>query len=234
MSMVSLLPASVEFLSHLPNSLLLALLPVRVLFSLNIDTSSLWGIKSGNVHHDPRTVAARVDSSERECHSLDTVSPPCENACSTSVEVANNMSDMIVNQYRVVAAYLELTKSRGPCKQVDVQLLPLLTTKKWGWCSLQLGRCSSIPPVRRQQWICRPMSQRNAPRNLIPPSVAVRYYITGYHRATHSGCCRCSSHRAAGFICLPCGSGEIFCSLYPISQPPCPCKVCCLVPRVKN
>ena len=150
-SMASLLLGSVELLSRLPKSLLLALLPIHVLFSLNIDTSSLWGIKPGKVHHDPRTVAAWVDSSERECRILDTVSPPCENARSTSVEVANNLSDLIVSQYRVVAAYLELTKSRGPCKQVDVQLLPMPTTKKWGPCSSQPGCCSSIPPVCRRQ-----------------------------------------------------------------------------------
>src|SRR6266478_290159 len=51
---------------------------------------------SGNVHHDPRTVAALVDSSERACRILDTVRPPRENARSTSVELAkNNVSQRI-------------------------------------------------------------------------------------------------------------------------------------------
>lgn len=66
----------------------LALLPIRELFSLKTETISLRGTNSGNVHQELRTVAARVDSSERECRIFDTVSPPRENARSTSVEVA--------------------------------------------------------------------------------------------------------------------------------------------------
>jgi len=69
------------------------LLPERELFSLNFEAISPNGTKSVNVHHDPSTVAARVDSSERECRILETVSPPRENARSTSVEVANKLSD---------------------------------------------------------------------------------------------------------------------------------------------
>jgi len=41
------------------------------------------------LHQDANTVAARVDSSLKECCILDTVNPPRENAHSTSVEDAD-------------------------------------------------------------------------------------------------------------------------------------------------
>jgi hypothetical protein len=59
-----------------------------LLFSRKTVIISSRGMAEGKVHHEPRTVAARVDSSDRECLILDTVSPPWENALSTSVEVA--------------------------------------------------------------------------------------------------------------------------------------------------
>ena len=89
----------------LPLPLAAALLPECKLLSLNFDTISPHGTKSGNVHQDPSTVAARVNSSERVCCILDTVSPPREKACSTSVEVASQLSD-IVNKVRIVKHYL--------------------------------------------------------------------------------------------------------------------------------
>jgi hypothetical protein len=42
----------------------------------------------GCSHHDPRTVADLTSESESECRIFETVSPPLENALSTSVDVA--------------------------------------------------------------------------------------------------------------------------------------------------
>jgi hypothetical protein len=49
---------------------------------------SSFGIAPGREHHDPKTEAARTDSSEREWRILETVKPPWEKARSTSVDVA--------------------------------------------------------------------------------------------------------------------------------------------------
>ena len=89
----------------LPLPLAAALLPEHELLSLNSDTISPHGTKSGNVHQDLSTVAARVDLSKRVCRILDTVSPPCEKACSTSVKVASQLSDT-VNKVRIIKHYL--------------------------------------------------------------------------------------------------------------------------------
>ena len=48
-----------------------------------------FGIAPSKLDQDPKTVAARADLSDSECRSLEIVKPPCENARSTSVEVAN-------------------------------------------------------------------------------------------------------------------------------------------------
>jgi hypothetical protein len=65
-------------------------LPFRLLLSLKIVIISSLGIAPGKSHHEPNTQAARVDSSDSECLILDTVSPPFENARSTSVDVATS------------------------------------------------------------------------------------------------------------------------------------------------
>ena len=39
-------------------------------------------------HHESKTVAAQIDSSESECHIFNTVRPPSEKAHSASVDVA--------------------------------------------------------------------------------------------------------------------------------------------------
>jgi hypothetical protein len=59
-----------------------------LLFSRKVVIISSRGMAEGKSHHELRTVAARVDSSDKECLIFDTVSPPRENALSTSVEVA--------------------------------------------------------------------------------------------------------------------------------------------------
>ena len=46
------------------------------------------GIRPEMFAHEDKTVAARVDSSDRECRKRDTVSLPLENARSTSVDAA--------------------------------------------------------------------------------------------------------------------------------------------------
>ena len=51
---------------------------------------SCSGISPDTVAHELTTVAARVDSSLSEWRRFDTVRPPRENACSTSVEAATN------------------------------------------------------------------------------------------------------------------------------------------------
>jgi hypothetical protein len=51
-------------------------------------TNSSRGMAPASEHHEPKTVAARTDSSESECRILDTVRPPREKARSASVEVA--------------------------------------------------------------------------------------------------------------------------------------------------
>jgi hypothetical protein len=65
-------------------------LPFRLLLSLKIDIISSLGIAPGKSHQEPSTQAARVDSSDSECLIFDTVSPPFENARSTSVDVATS------------------------------------------------------------------------------------------------------------------------------------------------
>ena len=47
------------------------------------------GITPSKLDQEPKTVAARAELSDSECRSLEMVKPPRENACSTSVEVAN-------------------------------------------------------------------------------------------------------------------------------------------------
>ena len=60
----------------------------HLLLSLKASMISLRGIAPGRLHHAPNTDAARVLSSDSECLILETIRPPCKNACSTSVEVA--------------------------------------------------------------------------------------------------------------------------------------------------
>ena len=59
-----------------------------LLLSWNEIMMSSQGIAEGKSHHEPSTVAAQVDSSVNKCRIFDMVSPPHENAHSTSVEVA--------------------------------------------------------------------------------------------------------------------------------------------------
>ena len=72
-------------------SLLCVRLPdfVLELFFSKLDMMSALGISPGTFIHALRIVAARVDSSERLCRSLDTVKPPLEKPRSTSTDVAN-------------------------------------------------------------------------------------------------------------------------------------------------
>jgi hypothetical protein len=65
---------------------------------------SLCKTAPGNSHHDPRTEAARVDSSESEWRILDTVRPPREKARSTSVELA---------KHRNINIYIYISGSSG-------------------------------------------------------------------------------------------------------------------------
>jgi hypothetical protein len=159
-------------LISLPLPLAAALLPIRVLLSLNFDIISLRGIKSGRIHQDPRTVAAQVDSSVRECRIFDTVSPPRENARSTSVEVAK--FDVVVRHNQsilsLVIAYLVSTRNQVPCEQEDGQLRPLLATRRSGPCSSQLERCSSTPQGHQRQWTCQLERRKTMQRNLTRPS----------------------------------------------------------------
>jgi hypothetical protein len=60
----------------------------RLPFSRRDATISSRGMAPGSEHHELKTVAARTDSSERECRIFDTVRPPREKARSASVEVA--------------------------------------------------------------------------------------------------------------------------------------------------
>ena len=91
-----------------------------LIFSLNPATISPWGMAPGNEHHDPRTVAARVDSSERECRILDTVRLPREKARSTSVELAkNNVNQTAELEYE--DTHLESRENQGPYVQVGGQ-----------------------------------------------------------------------------------------------------------------
>jgi hypothetical protein len=62
----------------------------RLPLSLKMAIISSRGTAPGRSHHFPNTDAACVLSSDREWHILDTVRPPHEKACSTSVDVANN------------------------------------------------------------------------------------------------------------------------------------------------
>ena len=62
----------------------------RLLLSQNIVIISSCGIASASEHHEPKTLAARTDSSESECRIFDTVRPPREKARSASVDVAAN------------------------------------------------------------------------------------------------------------------------------------------------
>ena len=61
----------------------------RLALSRNTVISLSRGMASGMEHHEPKTVAARTDSSKRECCIFETVSPPHEKARSTSVDVAD-------------------------------------------------------------------------------------------------------------------------------------------------
>ena len=69
-------------------ALVSALFLLREALSLNIRTISAVGIAPSNDIHDPRTVAALIDVSDKEWRSLETVRPPRENERSTSVDVA--------------------------------------------------------------------------------------------------------------------------------------------------
>ena len=62
-----------------------------LLLSLKVAMISSRGIAGGKSHHELNTVAALVDSSEREWRIFKTVRPPRENARSTSVDVANKV-----------------------------------------------------------------------------------------------------------------------------------------------
>jgi transcription termination factor Rho len=55
---------------------------------LNVEIISLPGIADGNSHQELSTVAALMDLSAKECCIFETMRPPQENACSTSVDVA--------------------------------------------------------------------------------------------------------------------------------------------------
>jgi hypothetical protein len=64
-------------------------LPLEHLLLSQMDaTTSSCRMAPASEHHEPKTVAARTDSSESECCIFDTVSPPREKAHSTSVDVA--------------------------------------------------------------------------------------------------------------------------------------------------
>jgi hypothetical protein len=60
----------------------------RLVLSRKFAIISSRGMAPSSEHHDPKTVAARTDSSESECRIFDTVRPPRENARSASVDVA--------------------------------------------------------------------------------------------------------------------------------------------------
>lgn len=60
----------------------------RLLLFRNKVSISSFGIGPGWSCHKPRTVAAHVNSSDKECLIFETVKPPRKNMCSTSVEVA--------------------------------------------------------------------------------------------------------------------------------------------------
>src|ERR1700734_4130022 len=69
-----------------------------LLLSLKAVMISSRGIACGKLHHELSTVAALVDSSEREWRILENVRPPRENARSTSVDVARSI--MRENRWR--------------------------------------------------------------------------------------------------------------------------------------
>lgn len=56
---------------------------------LNNSIIAAFRITPSNLDQDPKTVATWAELSDKECQSLEIVKPPWENACSTSVEVAN-------------------------------------------------------------------------------------------------------------------------------------------------
>jgi hypothetical protein len=60
----------------------------RLLLSRRDAIISSCGMAPGSEHHEPKTVAARTDSSQSECRIFDTVRPPREKARSASVDVA--------------------------------------------------------------------------------------------------------------------------------------------------
>jgi hypothetical protein len=61
---------------------------LRLALSRKAVIISSHGIASGSEHHEPKTEAAWTDSSQREWRIFETVSPLCEKAHSTSVDVA--------------------------------------------------------------------------------------------------------------------------------------------------
>jgi len=63
----------------------------RLPLSLNAAIISSRGTAPGRSHHEPRTEAAWVLSSDSECRILETVRPLREKALSTSVEVARRI-----------------------------------------------------------------------------------------------------------------------------------------------
>jgi hypothetical protein len=68
---------------------------------LNVEIISLPGIADGNSHQELSTVAALMDSSDKECHIFEPVRQPQENACSTSVDVAISLNMIRSSSIRI-------------------------------------------------------------------------------------------------------------------------------------
>jgi hypothetical protein len=87
------------------------------------------GMADGKSHHELSTVAARVDSSDNEWRILDTVSPPRENARSTSVDVAVQKNvDESKDVIRAFEAYLGQRGNPKTYVPADGQFAPWQST----------------------------------------------------------------------------------------------------------